>query len=186
MKEKCSLAKTLIYIPRMFTGEEFKELVGEIPEDFDRTTQNFWKYILERLKAVSSRVRWVYSDSLLKNERKLYFRREESAIIKELDKNDAQLQAVGDPTLTSEVKAWLEMTKTSSSKVVFELYEESLREMSKHVMDAVDKTLKNGEIGVLFIDSSLKISFPKDMRVIRMFPFNPQDYLNRYRVKLRT
>lgn len=180
------MTKTLIYIPRMFTGKEFKELVGEIPKDFDKTTKDFWKYIIKRLKAVSRRVRWVYSDSLLKNERKTYFRREESAIIKELDKNSVQILAVGDPTLASEVKAWLEMTKTSSSTVVFELYEESLREMSKHVMDVVNKTLKNEEIGVLFIDSSLKISFHKDMRVIRMFPFNPQDYLNRYRVKLRT
>jgi hypothetical protein len=50
-------------------------------------------------------------------------------------------------------------------------------------MDVVDQTLKEGEMGVLFLDSRLKISFPSGLRVIRMFPFDPRDYLNRHRVK---
>jgi len=77
------------------------------------------------------------------------------------------------------------MAKTSPSQVVLELYEESSKEMCRSVMDAIDQTLKNGKMGVLFIDSSLKISFPKDLTVIRMFPFDPQDYLKRHQVKLR-
>ena len=179
------MAKNLIYVPIMFTTEQFKELVGEVPDDFDRTTKEFWEYVTKRLKAVSSRIRWVYSDSFSKDEGKAPFLGEESSIVKGLVKNGAQLQSVEDPILAAEVKAWFEMTKTSSSQVVLELYEESSKEMCRSVMDAIDQTLKNGEMGVLFIDSSLKISFPKDLTVIRMFPFDPQDYLKRHQVKLR-
>ena len=180
-----SMAKSLVYVPRMFTTEQFKELVGEVPDDFDETAKEFWEYVTKRLKAISNRIRWVYSDSFSKDEGKAPFQEEESTIVRELVKNGAQLQSVEDPILTAEVKAWLEMTKTSSNQVVRELYEESLKEISKQVIDVIDQTLKNGELGVLFIDSNLKISFPREMRIIRMFPFDPQDYLKRHQVKLR-
>lgn len=43
------MAKTLVYVPRMFTREEFKEVVGEVSEDFDRTAKEFWNYVSEKL-----------------------------------------------------------------------------------------------------------------------------------------
>jgi hypothetical protein len=180
-----SMVKTLVYVPRMITREQFRGLVGEVPDDFDRTVKEFWEYIQERLKAVSSRIRWVYSYSFSKDDGQALIQEEESAIIKELVKNGAQLQTVTDPILAAEVKAWFEMTKTSSSQVVFELYEESLNEMCRRVTESIDQTLQSGDMGVLFIDSSLNLSFPMDLKVIRMFPFDPQDYLKRHQVKLR-
>jgi hypothetical protein len=179
------MAKTLVYVPRMFTKESFKRIVGEVPEDFDKTAKEFWGYITKRLKTVLSRIHWVYSDSLPKDVENTSLRDKEYVIVEGLVKNGAQLKYVEDSILAAEVKAWFEMTKTSSSQVVFELYNESLREMCRSIMGTINQTLKRGEIGVLFIDSSFKISFPREIRVIKMFPFDPQDYLKRHQVKLR-
>ena len=70
------------------------------------------------------------------------------------------------------------------SQVVREMYEKSLSEIDKHLFDVVDQTLEDGEMGLLFLDPLLKISFSEKLRVIRLFPFDPQDYLARQRVML--
>lgn len=178
------MARTLVYVPRMFTREEFKELVGEVPEDFDRTAEEFWNYVSERLRSVASKIRWVYSDSFPEGEGKKTSQGEEVEVVRALAGSGAQLRAVGDPILVGEVKAWLELSRTSSNQVVLDLYRESLKEVGAHIVNVICQTLKDGEMGVLFVDPGLKISFPGEVRVIRMLPFDPQDYLNRHRVRL--
>ena len=96
------------------------------------------------------------------------------------------VESAVDPLLVAEAAAWREMMRTSPSPVVLDLYEGCLSEISKHVRYVIDQTLEEGEMGVLFLNPLLKVSFPEDMRVINMFPFDPQDYLNRHKVRLRT
>ena len=57
--------------------------------------------------------------------------------------------------------------------------------MEAFTVSTVDKTLNDGEIGVLFIDRDRRIIFPDTIRVIRMHPFDPSDYLNHHRIKLK-
>ena len=71
------------------------------------------------------------------------------------------------------------------SRIVLELYEESVRERDDGIESLINESLKDGETGLLSIDSSIKISFPVDVRVVRMCPFDPQDYLNRHLTKVR-
>lgn len=170
--------KTVIYVPRMFTVKEFEEIIEKIPEDFFWTVKEFWDYIDARLRNLSINVSWVYSDVSLGDRENL------SAIVSFLVKIGAILRFVDDGSLYAEVKAWFEMMKTSPSSIVFELYEESIRELNKHIVSTINNTLKEGEIGVLFIDSNINVSFPKKIRVIRMFPFHPRDYLNRQKAKI--
>jgi hypothetical protein len=175
------MTKTLIYIPRMFTQKEFKDLVGTVPEDFDHTTREFWDYINEKLKIISSRIRWVYSTTYsIKKGSPI---KEEAEIVNYLIEEDVHVQSVGDPVLLAEAKAWLKMMKTSSSQAIFELYEETSKEIGKDIVDQITKTLKDGEMGILIISSNLQIAFPKEIKIIRMLPFNPVDYLNRYLAK---
>ena len=56
--------RMLIYVPRMYTKDEFKKLTSEIPEDFDAKSKEFWDYVEEKLKPLFGRVRKVYQDSL--------------------------------------------------------------------------------------------------------------------------
>ena len=140
--------KTLVYVPRMFTRVEFQKLVMRVPDDFDSTRDEFWNYVSNRLRVVASKIRWVYTDSDTHKE-------EESpivgvsTIVAGLVTTGVKVQAAVDPIHTAEAEAWREMAGTSPSQVVREMYDESVDEISRHVIDIVDQTLEDGEMGVL-------------------------------------
>ena len=175
--------KTLVYVPRMFTRDEFQKLVMRVPNDFDSTWNEFWEYVSDRLRIVASKIRWVYTDFSSYKEGKSSVVGE-SEIVAGLVKTGVKVLVVVDSILVAEAKAWREMERKSPSQVVREMYEKSLSEIGKHLFDVVDQTLEDGEMGVLFLDPLLKISFSEKLRVIRLFPFDPQDYLARHRVML--
>ncbi len=167
----------------MFTRDEFQKLVMRVPDDFDSTWNEFWEYVSDRLRTVASKIRWVYTDSgsQEKGEPSIVG---ESAIVAGLVTTGVKVHAAVDPILVAEAKTWLEMARKSPSQVLREMYDESVSEIGRHVVDVVNQTLEDGEMGVLFLDPLLKISFPEKLRVIRLFPFDPQDYLTRHRVRL--
>lgn len=167
----------------MFTKQECRELLGKVPEDFDDTYKEFWTYIIEKINVVVSRIRWIYIDICQKDLENSF--RQEKSIVESLLKRGAQIKVVKAPILKAEIKAWLEMMHKMSSQDIVELYNESVMELSHQVLDVINQTLKELETGCLIIDPLLKIFFHKEIRVIRMFPFNPKDYLNRHRVKIR-
>jgi len=177
--------KTLVYVPRMFTRGEFQKLVMRVPDDFDSTWNEYWEYVSDRLRVVASKIRWVYTDSGSHEEGESSIVGE-SAIVAGLvtTGTGVKVQAAVDPILVAEAEAWREMARKSPSQVLREMYDESLGEIGRHVFDVVDQTLEDGEMGVLFLDPLLKISFSEKLRVIRLFPFDPQDYLIRHRVML--
>ncbi len=176
--------KTLVYIPRMFTRDEFKALVDAIPPDFDRTSEDFWAYIRERLKAVARRIRCVYTDFTPHTEASSPVAGA-AAIVEGLMETGVTVQAVVNPLHAAEAAAWREMMRTTPRPIVQDLYEECLSEVSRHVRDVIDQTLEDDEMGVLFLHPLLKVAFPEDLRIITMFPFDPQDYLNRHQVRRR-
>jgi hypothetical protein len=167
----------------MFTLEEFQRLVGEIPEDFEKTTNEFWSYIQSRLRTLSKKIRWVTSDVFLQDREKVTIGEEERTVIDELVNSGVKIQVLEDSTIIGEVKSWRAMVETTSSQVISELYEESLLDLSHFLTNLVKETLQDGEVGILLFDSQIPLSFPEEIRVIRMIPFNPQDYLNRHRVQ---
>ncbi len=175
--------KTLVYVPRMFTRDEFQKLVMSVPDDFNSTCDAFWEYVSDRLRVIASKVRWVYTDSGAHEEEASSIVGE-STIVEGLVTAGVKVQTAVDPIHAAEAEAWREMAETSPSQVVREMYDESVGEISRHVVDIVEQTLEDGEMGVLFLNPLLKISFPEKMRVIRLFPFDPQDYLTRHRVML--
>lgn len=175
--------KTLLYVPRMFTRDELQPLLTEVPDDFARTQDEFWTYVSDRLRAVVGQIRWVYteSDAFLSA---ATTRDGVAVVVASLVASGVKAQVAVEPLLLAEVEAWRDLTRTSPSPVVHELYEDSVRELGRHVVEVVDRTLKDGETGVLFLHPLLAISFPDILRVIRLLPFDPQDYLARYRVLL--
>ena len=107
------------------------------------------------------------------------------AVIDHLVKSGIPLQRVPDPVLLEETREWYKMKTTTPNQVITDLYEASLKETSQQIVNAVDLTLKEGEVGVLLIDPNIQIAFPENYRIIRMLPFNPIDYLNRQMIKHR-
>jgi len=182
------MGRTLIYIPKMFDRGEFKKLTGTIPEDFDEVSEEFWNYIEEKLKALSGNVQRVYCKESLDDMKKILETSEgnwEYKIIRRLVEGGADLTTVEDPLLVAETEAWLEMMEISDDQGASELFKDGMREMDEYVVKRIDQTLEDGEIGVLIIDPGSKLSFPEDVRVVKMCRFDPEDYLKRWKTKLK-
>ncbi|MEM2904444.1 MAG: hypothetical protein QW057_07940 [Candidatus Bathyarchaeia archaeon] len=176
------MTRTLVIVPRMYTRDEFRKLCSELPEDFDARTREFWSYVRERMRALAGRVRWVFRDGVTEPaERGLASLRgidpESFTVIEELLSRGAQLQIVEDKLLLGEVEAWAQMLGSSPTVAVRELLEASLRERLDHIVKTIDRSLKDGEVGVLLLDANVEVAPPNDARVIRMYPFHPRDYL---------
>lgn len=176
------MARTLIVVPAMYSREELEKTLGLVPDDFEEAYSEFWSYVEEKLKPFRDRIYTIYSEkpSLMEEAEN-----RANAILKKLIENHADFHCVEDPLLIAEAEAWLEMMENGQSQAAGELFEENLKERDEHAKRLIDRTLEEGKIGVLFIDPARKIPLPDDVRVIRMCPFDPVDYLNRHLAKLK-
>jgi hypothetical protein len=171
--------RTLILIPLMYSRADLKKILGSVPEDFEDLSSEFWGYVEEKLKIFEGKVQVVYSEKSIITQGESA----ENVIIGKLNEDKPEFHCVEDPLLAAEVEGWLDLMKNGQNKVVLELFEESLRERDQYTLGVIDRTLEDSKIGVLLIDPARRISFPDSIRVIRMYPFDPVDYLNRHLVK---
>ena len=178
--------RTLIIIPKMFNQEEFRMLTGIIPDDFEKTSKEFWDYIEEKLVPLIHTIKRVYCIVPLEIITKHIKSSEngEYLIFRKLIENNSELIYVEDKLLVSEVEGWLEMMKTTKTAGVIELYEDSVKERNNYIIKKIDQTLKVGEIGVMITNLNHKLPLPEDIRLIKMCRFNPEDYLTRWVTKL--
>jgi len=185
-----SMRSTLIIVPRMFTKSEFVEALSYIPDDYDAKSEEFWSYVADKLKVFKGRVQKVFRESLSKDTRealKAVSKDDERgyALIVSFLEEGAELKATEDPILVGETESWLNMIKDSPNDTLLELYEQSLKERNQDLSNRITKALGEGEVGLLLIDSRRKMNFSEDIRVIRVCPFDPADYLNTEMVKAR-
>ena len=174
--------RTLILIPLMYSLADLKKTLGSIPEDFEAASSEFWDYVCKKLKIFEGKAKVVYSEKTITD-------RGESAVdvlMVKLRKGNTEFHCVDDPLLAAEVEGWLDLMKNGQNKVALELFEESLRERDQYSLGVIDRTLDDSKIGVLLIDPARRISFPDSIKVIRMCPFDPVDYLKRHLVQLKS
>ncbi|MGD0329614.1 MAG: hypothetical protein ABSB40_04105 [Nitrososphaeria archaeon] len=185
-----SMRSTLIIVPRMFTKSEFIEALSYVPDDYDAKFEEFWSYVNDKLKVFGGRVQKVFRESLSKDTRealKVVSKDDEGgyALIVGFLEEGAELKPTEDPILVGETESWLNMIKDSPNDTLFELYEQSLKERNQDLSNRITQALGEGEVGLLIVDSRRRLDFPEDIRVIRVCPFDPADYLNTERVKAR-
>lgn len=89
-------------------------------------------------------------------------------------KDEANLQATEDMELTQESSDWERCLMVSGGQrvrdKVSEFYLESSRKRYEHIAQTIDNTLKEGETGILFIQESHRVQFPKDVEVFNIYP----------------
>lgn len=157
----------------MFTRREFMELTSYIPEDFHKMEQQFWEYVTQKLNVIVPRITYVFSSTPISKS-------EESILIKNLVSKGSLYISSSDDVLYAEVFEWFRMTRTAPNEGVIQLYEDSLHEIQKHMLNLIDNTMQDDELGVLFLSPAIQMTFPEYFRIIRMLPFNPLDYLTRH------
>lgn len=182
--------RTLVIVPRMFPEKELKKMGLEVPGDFREKTEEFWSYVEERLRTLSPRISRVYIESICE---------ENLDILNEIKENDqrfhqivtwlinhgAVMTATEDKILVLETESWSRLMRQGTTGVEKEMLEESLRDRITFVSERILETLEEGKVGVLFIDKLQNFSFPSDIRVIKMLPFDPRDYLQNWLVSTR-
>lgn len=182
--------RTLVIIPRMFPETELKKMGLRIPRDFHEKTEEFWSYVEERLRTLSPRINRLYIESVFKDgqdnldeikENDQRFHR----IVTWLVDHGAVMTATEDRMLVLETESWSRLMRQGTVGAEKEMLEENLKDRSAFISERISETLEEGKVGVLFIDRLQTFSFPSDIRVIRMMPFDPRDYLQTWLVSTR-
>ena len=63
--------------------------------------------------------------------------------------------------------------------------EENIKERNNQAVNIINQTLKKDEVGVLFIQPDRKLNLPVDIKIVKMYPFDPVDYSNHWAAKIR-
>jgi hypothetical protein len=72
------------------------------------------------------------------------------------------------------------MKTVTPNEGILQLYAVSSQEIQQHILASITNILQDGELGVLLLSASIRMTFPENLRVIHMLPFNPLDYLTRH------
>lgn len=180
----------LLYVPRMFTEKEFTELATALPPDFKSKTLEFWSYVEEKLHVFSGKIHRIYRDEVSQGgeeDLKYLFLadRENHLIVRKLVEEGAVLEATEDSALLAESKSWLEMAENEPLNIIYEeLFRETLKERDRYISDRIDTSLADGELGVLFMYPERKIDLGDRIKIIKVYRFDPTDYLRACQVQL--
>jgi hypothetical protein len=184
------MSRTLLIVPRMYTKAEFIDEASYVPDDYEAKCEEFWRYMTEKLSVFRGQIRKIFRESLSTNTKEALLalsgdeHQGRSVLVSLLD-DGAELESTEDPILMAETQSWIEMMRGTPNVMVSELCGQSLAERNRYVANRVGESLREGEVGLLLIDSRRRIEPPQDIRVIRVCPFDPADYLASTIVKAR-
>jgi hypothetical protein len=113
--------------------------------------------------------------------------RENYQIVRKLIEGGSSFEATEDPTLLAESLSWLEMVEREPfDTIALELYQETLKERDRYISSRIDETLKDDELGVLFIEPNREVKLNGPVRIISVCRFDPSDYLRSWQVQLKS
>jgi hypothetical protein len=184
----------------MFSREDLIKLDPNLPEDYEEKSKQFWNYVSNRL-GTQRVISKLFYDSLVTEDvaKALEFikkSKNESSfrLVRYLIEKGALIEATEDPILLQETNSWADMLgredggeQDDASTATKELLLQSMVERDKFAAKKISESLKEGETSVLFLNPGRHVAdyFPPDMRVIRIQPFDPNDYVNSWLVSLR-
>jgi hypothetical protein len=183
---------TIFIIPKMFTEEELRRVASELPDDFAQKQKEFWEYVRDRLNTQRN-VRKLYYDSLVTSEREkaLELIKQNHAecynLVEQFVQAGATLEATEDPILIQEALSWASMLQEGKTDFATqEMLVKNMIDRDKYIARRISESLKHEESGILFLAPARRIDeyLPSDMRVIKIQPFDPADYLNSWIVSL--
>jgi len=159
----------------MYSREDLKKVLGLVPDDYEVTSLEFWSYVEEKLTPFIDKVTVAYSEKPI--EKRCSGQGE--PLLNKLIKKRIEFHCIDDCLLVSEAEAWRELMITHQNHAVVELLKDSIKERDEYARREIEKTLENGKLGLLLTNPERKLPLAEDVKVIKMCPFDPSDYLNR-------
>ncbi|MCX8192062.1 MAG: hypothetical protein N3F06_04565 [Nitrososphaerales archaeon] len=98
----------------------------------------------------------------------------------------AELLATEDPVLVEETMSWLRMVEDEPKGPIQQMIKKNMSERNRYVARRINETLLDGEVGVIFLEPYRNLKLSPDIRVIRVCPFSPEDYVKLWQTKLKS
>lgn len=167
--------RKLFLVPLLFSGKD-------APDDFVKKFTHYWDEVrkqIENLEAKLGKISRIYHELTfvggeegLKVLEKL--NEKSYQIARSKSKDGAELQATEDSDLAQESMDWERCLMVAVGEKVrgriSGFYLESSRRRYEHISRRIDETLKEGEIGLLFVREGHRVQFPKDVEVFNIYP----------------
>lgn len=184
------MSRTLIVVPKIFSEKELEKIGLGVPSDFNDKSREFWDYVEERLVVLSARISRIYVESICRGGTDdpigiQVIDDELHRIVNMLVDRGSEIMTPEDRLLVLETESWSDLVHQGMMGAEREMLEKSLRDRESFLSKRIVETLGQGETGVLFISTLKTPDFPSDIRVIRMMPFDPKDYLQTWLISKR-
>lgn len=175
----------------MYSEIELGAILGKIPEDYENRCKQYWKYVDEKLSKFASRVNKVYYGSLSKGgEEGLRFLKAGNhpgyEQVKMLVELGAELLATEDPVLIEETMSWLRMVEDEPKGLIQQMIKKNMSERNRYIARRINETLLDGEVGAIFLEPHRNLKLSPDIRVVKICPFSPEDYIKLWQAKLKS
>ena len=155
----------------------------DAPEDGQQILERYWSEVrdqIDNLKRSLGKVVHVYHEALVEDGEagmKILdgLNPKGGSFIQAMCQSDAQLEATEDRALMEESADWQRcisvglMSETVRS-TAFDGYQRATKERFEHIGARIDETLKESEVGALFIREDHGVQFPSDVQVFYVAP----------------
>ncbi len=168
--------RKLYLVPLIFSGKE-------APPEYLEKFNLYWGQVSEHVANLESkigRVSHIFHESItipgedgLKVVEKL--NSSSCQIARDKCQSGAILEATEDKDLAEESIDWercllMGFISQKAARMVSEFYVEALRKRYEHIARRIDETLKDNEVGMLFIREGHMVQFPRDIEVFSVAP----------------
>lgn len=168
--------RKLCVVPLLFSGEG-------APTDYIEKCDIYWAQVRQHLDNLESRlgmVNHLYHESIVvagEEGLKLVERLSPSCYQIALDKcqSGAVFEATEDKELAEECMDWerslvMGFISQKVARLVSDFYLEVARKRYEYIARRIDETLKENEVGVLFVREGHRVQFPPDVEVFSVVP----------------
>ena len=174
--ERFTNKRKLCLVPLIFSGKES-------PQDYVEKFNLYWEQVtgqIANLESKIGKVSYIYHESIilggedgLKALEKL--NSASCRIAREKCQSGAVLEAIEDRELADEAIDWerfilMGFLSQKVAEKVSQFYIEAQKKRYEHIARRIDETLKDKEVGVLFIREGHMVQFPQDVEVFSVSP----------------
>jgi len=174
--EEFKTGRKLYFVPLLYGSKE-------LPADYLKIFNKYWKQVDDQISDLEMKlgpINRIYHELIpsagedglkaLKN-----LSEKSCKIAKKRVKNGSQLEATEDVGLLTEFMDWNRCLAIGlqNQKVlgkVYEYYTEASKNRNEFISNHIDETLKENEIGILFMGENYKINFPNGVEVFYVSP----------------
>ena len=175
-KDKRKLYLVLLVYP----GSELKK---QSQKEYGRKIEEYWEEVKNRiqdLEAKLGKINRVYHEMVYQEGK------EGAQILKKLSqksypivqsslKRGSLLQATEDEELVRQSMDWARCLATNpqNDQVLGKLtgfYIQTMKRRDEYIGKKIEESLKSGEVGILFIREGMKVNFPSDIEIFRIYP----------------